>query len=111
AVFAWPNPAQFRAAERRNAELDCSLRFPRVLVFAGAVSRWEVSDAAMETIVVERGTRDCGNASRLEPRSKFRIISAAAVLRLGKCVVLDWQAQSIGGPSIIVLDSVSECPA
>ena len=47
----------------------------------------------------------------MEQRNQFRIISAAAVLRIGKCVVVAWEVLRIGGASIVVLDSVSECLA
>src|SRR5206468_3638262 len=47
----------------------------------------------------------------MEQRNQFPVLSTTAVLRVGKCVVVDWQALWIGGASIVVLDSVSECPA
>src|SRR5437762_12294270 len=47
----------------------------------------------------------------MEQRNEFPVLSTTAVLRVGKCVVVDWQALWIGGASIVVLDSVSECPA
>jgi len=72
---------------------------------------WEVSSAAVERALVESGTGDCVNASGMEQRNQFRIISAAAVLRIGKCVVVAWEVLRIGGASIVVLDSVSECLA
>src|SRR5207247_9351086 len=47
----------------------------------------------------------------MEQRNQFPVLSTTAVLRVGKCMVVDWQALWIGGASIVVLDSVSECPA
>src|SRR5215216_2183354 len=47
----------------------------------------------------------------MEQRNQFPVLSTAALLRAGKCVVVDWEALWIGGASIVVLDSVSECPA
>src|SRR5439155_8727803 len=47
----------------------------------------------------------------MERRNQFPVLSTTAVLRVGKCVVVDWQTIGIGGASIVVLDSVSECPA
>src|ERR1700755_2481520 len=47
----------------------------------------------------------------MEQRNQLRVLSATVVLRVGECVVVDWQALWIGGASIIVLDSVPECPA
>src|SRR6266446_5801538 len=46
----------------------------------------------------------------MEQRKQFPVLSTTAVLRVGKFVVVDWQALWIGGASIVVLDSVSECP-
>src|SRR6266481_6518229 len=47
----------------------------------------------------------------MEQRNQFPVLSTTAVLRVGKCVVVDWEALWLGGASIVVLDSVSECPA
>src|SRR4029077_587141 len=47
----------------------------------------------------------------MEQRNQFPVLSTTVVLRVGKCVVVDWQALWIGGASIVVLDSVSECSA
>src|SRR4030095_11397607 len=47
----------------------------------------------------------------MEQRNQFPVLSTTAVLRVGKCVVVDWQALWIEGASIVVLDSVSQCPS
>src|SRR6266436_5112729 len=45
----------------------------------------------------------------MEQRNQLRVFSATVVLRAGKRVVVDWEADRINRDSIVVLDSVSEC--
>src|SRR5438552_12510666 len=45
----------------------------------------------------------------MEQRNQLRVFSATIVLRAGKRVVVDWEADRINRYSIAVLDSVSEC--
>src|SRR6266478_3225041 len=45
----------------------------------------------------------------MEQRNQLRVFSATVVLRAGKRVVVDWEADRINRYSIAVLDSVSEC--
>src|SRR5882762_6567809 len=45
----------------------------------------------------------------MEQRNQFRIISAAAVLRSCRLLVVDWEAHRISRYSIVVFDSVPEC--
>src|SRR5947207_6541155 len=47
----------------------------------------------------------------MEQRNQFPVLSTTAVLRVGNFVVVDWQALWIGGASVVVLDSLSQCAA
>src|SRR5262249_37260076 len=47
----------------------------------------------------------------MEQRNQFPSRSTTVVLRVNKCVVVDWESHWIGGTSIVVLDSVPQYPA